>query len=511
MIRLIIILIITVTSTYSEEVASFTRDVLAMPNKSDSTNGSFSKEVFAISSSKNSTIPTAKELSLYIDSTDNDSTKILQSQSGVTLKATSIDLLTAVGLLSDAAGFKLRVDTVLDRTVSVDIENQSLPDALGKLITENGYNWSFDHNTIVVNGTHEPRDKHKPVLHVIGGNDYRIFTINYPRIVRRGKGSAVVSVTTNESGEVGNVRLSNEDEVKFWEELKQQITAIAGDNAKLTINTLAGSIYLKADRETLNTVQQFLELVVPASLRQVEITARIYDVKLNDDNALGIDWTNISGSVNIGGTNLNLSANTKNIPQNNSDTKASTTGINLLTEGGNFNVVVDALKEQGNIQVLSQPKILTLNNQPALVKIGTDIPYFSVTQTTDANTGDKEKTEEVTVITSGVILSVTPQISADARITLGIDPIITEYLSSVTSQNGSTAPIVEVKQSSSIVTIHDRETIVISGLIHTKLHKISRKVPLLGDIPIIGALFSWHYEQKEKRELVIFITPKILN
>ncbi len=108
-------------------------------------------------------------------------------------------------------------------------------------------------------------------------------------------------------------------------------------------------------------------------------------------------------------------------------------------------------------------------------------------------------------------MSVTPQISDDGWIMLDVSPIITRLTDIVTSQQGSTAPVLEVKQSTSLVRIRDGEMVIISGLIQDQVSKTERKVPILGDIPWLGALFRATYEVTAKTELVIFITPRILS
>jgi type II secretory pathway component GspD/PulD (secretin) len=110
----------------------------------------------------------------------------------------------------------------------------------------------------------------------------------------------------------------------------------------------------------------------------------------------------------------------------------------------------------------------------------------------------------------GVVLSVTPQISEDRWITLGIDPMISDLIQTVVSQNGSSAPVIDVKQSSSLVRLQDRTTVRISGLLQTKHSQFTRKIPILGQIPLIKYLFQWTYSKDVRKELVIFITPRII-
>jgi len=173
-------------------------------------------------------------------------------------------------------------------------------------------------------------------------------------------------------------------------------------------------------------------------------------------------------------------------------------------------MIIDALKEQGEVRTVSQPRVVTINNQPALVKVGTDMPFFSASVTVNPTTSVREVQEAVRVITVGVVLSVTPQISGDGWVTLGIDPLISDLVSTEISQNGSTAPVVDVKQSSALVRLKDRQTVRISGLLQSKKNVVERKVPLLGDIPLLKYLFKWKYSRVVKKELIIFITPRIL-
>ena len=305
------------------------------------------------------------------------------------------------------------------------------------------------------------------------------------------------------------MQLSSGDELVFWTELESQMKALMSTTANLVINKTAGVIVARDDTGRLDAVERFLREVVPAAVRQVEITARIYEVTLNDDQSLGVDWTQVAGSFTSGGEAYEGSVGTALIKPSPS-MKLATLGMDFGKSDGRMALVVKALREQGDIRSVSQPRVMTLNNQPALVKVGTDMPYFSATITTDAATGARTVNEETKIVTVGIILAVTPQISADGWIALGIDPIVSSLAGTATSQYGSTAPIIDIKQSSSLVRLRDRETVRISGLLQTSEEETVRKVPLLGEIPILGAAFRWTYKAKVRKELVIFITPRIL-
>jgi MSHA biogenesis protein MshL len=246
--------------------------------------------------------------------------------------------------------------------------------------------------------------------------------------------------------------------------------------------------------------------------RQVEIEAKLYDVTLRDQFQFGIDWQRLAvafgGAFTMGG-NMIYAAPANGVRPD-------------LTSGliGNFSnaktdVTIKALQEQGDVEVISQPRLRVLNNQTALIKVGTDTPFFtkSVTFIPSGGLGSTTAIEqdEYQLVTIGTILSITPQISSNNIITLDVSPVITSLANTRVSPSGSTtAPEIDIKQASSIIRLMDGETVVLGGLIQNSSVKNSRKVPLLSDIPWLGQLFTGRLNSKEKRELVIFLTPRIV-
>jgi type II secretory pathway component GspD/PulD (secretin) len=203
----------------------------------------------------------------------------------------------------------------------------------------------------------------------------------------------------------------------------------------------------------------------------------------------------------------------------------------------NFNTAaaVNALKQQGTVEVISTPRLRTMNNQTALIKVGEEVPFFStsVNFVPGTSTGSTVPIQqsEVTSITVGTILSITPQISSDDFVTLDISPVLTSLKAIVVqpSANGSsgggggssggssgsgggstTAPDLDTKQASTLVRVHDANTVVIGGLIQTQKPHNDTKIPFLGDIPFLGRLFTGTYRFNQKVELVIFVTPHII-
>jgi type IV pilus assembly protein PilQ len=189
------------------------------------------------------------------------------------------------------------------------------------------------------------------------------------------------------------------------------------------------------------------------------------------------------------------------------------TGVNLantafgaLTFGritNNFilNATLTAAATEGKAKVLSEPKIATLNNQAATINVTTQTPY---TTSNVAATGAQSIT--VTYVTTGIKLTVTPSINADGRITLNINPDVSQPSAAAPGA----APAIDSRNALTTVLVRDGETIVIGGLISDSFRDTIAKVPFLGDIPILGWLFKKKTKTRVRVELLIFVTTRIL-
>ncbi len=173
-------------------------------------------------------------------------------------------------------------------------------------------------------------------------------------------------------------------------------------------------------------------------------------------------------------------------------------------------VFLDAVAEQGQVNVLSTPKISTLNNQKAIIRIGTQDVFFQSVVIPATTTTAPVTTFSPQTITEGIILSVTPQVGRDGRITLAIHPSISEKTGEAVAPDGNTAPIIEIREANTILSVGDGETVFIGGLMQDRVTERVRSVPFFGDIPFLGALFRNTVQEKKKSELVILLTPHVI-
>ena len=314
------------------------------------------------------------------------------------------------------------------------------------------------------------------------------------------------------------MNLSLKNQIEFWKELEEQLKKLLTDKGKeaLAVNMTAGIVQVTDRPSALKRVQAYLDGLSHAVSRQVDIETKLYDVTLGDQFQWGVDWAQVVKSMGgafagIGSPFGNPFDLTRNVDPR-GGLSLSPQSITLLFSNQNTRVVVRALEEQGKVSVISQPRLRTLNNQTAIMKVGTDVPFFTqqTTLVTDVNTVQTSG-DQVSIITVGTVLAITPQISADGWISLDITPAITSLVEEKQSPSrNSSAPVLDIKQSSTIVRLRDGETIVLGGLIQNTSAKAERKIPLLGDIPFLGKLFQGKVNANQKKELVIFLTPTIV-
>jgi type IV pilus assembly protein PilQ len=278
--------------------------------------------------------------------------------------------------------------------------------------------------------------------------------------------------------------------------------------------------------------------------RQVLIEAKLVEVSLSNSLNYGIQWDYFSRDTGkfmgkdgtsyngtsvypvpaVGASAVNLTdLNNGNMHNLNgllgpgAGALGRGTGVNLpassvfgaltlgrITNNYFLNMTLTAAAAQGKVKVLSDPKIATLNNQPANINVTTSYPYVT---SNVASTG--VSTQKVEYVITGIKLSVTPTINADGRITLDINPDVSQPSASAAASITG-APAYDVRSAKTTVLVKDGETIVIGGLISDTVSDQIAKIPLLGDIPILGWLFRKKSKTRSRSELLIFVTPKIM-
>lgn len=294
------------------------------------------------------------------------------------------------------------------------------------------------------------------------------------------------------------------------------------NGVRLIVNPLAGTVLVRDRKPNLEKVGEYLELMRSRVERQVDLDVQVYSVEFTDDRLFAVNWDRVQAYVGqtawLASGNLTPAAlNT----QNNSFLTPFTLSFNRTNMAG----VIRAIEDQGKLKVLSKPRIRTMNQQAAHIKVIRTDPFFvSESDVTQSQSGNIV-TQNVTVnnVSTGTFVSITPQIADDGSVTLDIMPVVSTLLGTaefVQNQpnpaggsvpvTNATAPRLEVKQATSVVRVKDGDTVVMGGFINDQKQEGRKKIPVLGDIPLVGTLFTGMDDVSVRSELLIFVSPTVV-
>ncbi len=433
------------------------------------------------------------------------------------------------------ADLNLDIDSDISGKITMNAIDQTLPKILDRIESQADVTYFLEGDTLKVRAD-------KPYLHV--------YHVDYLNISRESGGKVSVSTeigatssginsTGGGSGGGGssnsenkaNSDIENESINEFWTTITLNIGGILGQeiNASsgarlvtgnnIIVNRESGIIAVRATSKQHKSIKGFIDQVVGSAQRQVLIEATIAEVQLSDSYQAGIDWSVVSetsgGVVTKGGVQDVIGGNLGSSPF----FQLATSGT---INGNPLNITLKALETFGDVKVLSSPKVMTLNNQTAILKVVDNEVYFNI----DVNvvpgsvTSNALTTVDTTVNTVpvGIVMAVTPFIDEGDAVTLNIRPTISRIIDFVDDPNPllaeqgvvSQIPVIQVREIETMLKVDDSETAVIGGLMQDQINKENRGVPILSSIPLLGALFSYTEENYVKSELVIFIRPVIV-
>lgn len=275
-----------------------------------------------------------------------------------------------------------------------------------------------------------------------------------------------------------------------------------------TIDKPIGLITVTAPRSLLEKIATYIENLKSELYRQVEIEAKIVEVTLNDDNTTGIDWAGLlQDTANGFSFSLDFQKLNPGYP--------SSYGRFLTLGNKSFNLFLDAIREQGSTDVIANPRISVMNGQPAMINIGQNVTYIdSVTSTT--NDGVVSYSVSTSSVMSGLGLAVIPTILNDNEVILSLTPVTSQLEEPIEYKTFGGAnqvglPKVKVREMTTLVRVKDGEMLVVGGLIDNSETTSAKKIPGLGDIPGVGKLFGKEGTAVQRKELIIFLKPRIIS
>jgi type II secretory pathway component GspD/PulD (secretin) len=325
------------------------------------------------------------------------------------------------------------------------------------------------------------------------------------------------SVDTTTAGAVNTTMIDFQQAQSYMDQFKK--------GPRLFADSVSGVIEVRDKRENVQEIAQYLEDLRHSLNRQVDLNVKVYSVEFTDGRELAIDWTKVA--ISAGNTLITASAllTPAGLPATVTGLVASPMSITVANS--RVGAVIKAIEEQGKLKILTQPRIRTMNHQPAIIKIQRTIPTFvSQSNLLQSQSGNAQGNNvQVNNTTVGTLLSITPQISKNKIVALDIIPVVSRliriesFTSPVLDTNGvattavqtnATAPVVDIRQCATLVKVNDQETIVMGGLIEDETVDTRKKIPILGDIPGLGVLFTGMVQAKVSRELVFFVSPTVV-
>ncbi len=414
----------------------------------------------------------------------------------------------------------LIIDPAVEGNITLIMQNTNLHSVLRRVERSYGYGYRYNQ----YDNTYEILPNNKVTTEVIH--------INYLHANRGGAGSTVSSngeiISSSSDGASsggftpsaggGDVssgsKINTTYDAKFWDELQIDLQMAFPESpdtiSKIVVNKMSGAVLITGYPKEIRKVKDYLRDIEHQLQKQVIIEAKILEITLSDEYNLGIQWEKIGGSFN-GSILKNVS-----LPSNN--TFGSSTFGNLIKFANrDFDAILNALSTQGNVSVLSSPRISSLNNQKAIIKVGSNEFFVTgVTSDTGGLGGGTSQGVKFTPFFQGISLDVIPQINDDKSVILYLKPSVSnieEVTKNVTVNNQpNSIPLAKstIRETDNVVSAENQQVIVIGGLMSSRTQETINRAPFLGRIPFLGVPFRNTDQQYTNTELVVLLKPTVI-
>ena len=400
------------------------------------------------------------------------------------LEIRDAEIRDVLRMLAEQFGLNMVISDKVTGKISVKFSNVSVEEAIDAIVTINGYAYSKK-GTVIKVTTPEEVEREAPIT--------KVFVLN----------NAVA------------------------EDLKPSLEKTLSSVGTIEVDKRSNALIVTDVPNVIETIKKLIK-ELDKETPQVLIEARIVETILTDSRALGINWQ-ISASATGTARPITFPFKAKTgggeyYPLSQPGSTSTDEVGDFPTDPGRgfpyavkddftfgtlsfseFQAVLEALEENSKTKVLSHPRLVTLNNQEAKILVGTRVPIPIYTFNEDTGTYEISGYEEEEV---GISLEVTPHVSPDGKIKMTLHPEV----SSITGYTGpnNERPIIDTREASTQVQLRDGETVVIGGLIKRNTIDTVNKVPLLGDIPILGWAFRHKDKTVESTDLLIFVTARIV-
>lgn len=451
-----------------------------------------------------------------------------------------------VGLVSEA-GVNVVAHPEIEGVISLDLKNVTVEEVLDVVRDVHGYEYRFQNGIYTI----YPRKLRTQIFHIdypdfkrVGVTDTSVLIGN----INSGNGNNNNNGRQNnnsggQGGDSANLlgqssqgedsgsssrgqgfspgsRVQTLNSTHFWPLLQQTLTGMIGgdqDGRFVMTNPLAGIVVVRALPVEISAVREFLEKSELSVQRQVILETKILEVQLNDQHATGINWSAVSGALSLQNVISGI-GNINDVLFNGDNTSevffGSALQVNDITK------LINLLDQQGEVSVLSSPRISTVNNQKAVIRVGSDeffVTGISNSTTASASTVTNTPEVELSSFFSGISLDVTPQIAEDGDVILHVHPIVSQVQDQLkefqVGDDNFSLPLAlrDIRESDSIVKASSGEVVVLGGLIQESSSGVDTRRSALGNVPILNIFFKHKEKSLRKTELVILMRPVVVD
>ncbi|MCD6281836.1 MAG: pilus (MSHA type) biogenesis protein MshL [Deltaproteobacteria bacterium] len=446
----------------------------------------------------------------------------------ITITAKDSDFRDVLNAIAHVAGLNLVIDSRLRSAVktnetkpeessgdiivpgvTVTLKNAPLKDALDDITRSINVFYQVDNKTLYIKGI-ESRIYHlnciasqKDVTVSVGGDVL-------------GSSTLAESSTSPLTGEFTIRDKKDTTSTDIYTQIQTTIKSMISPLGHFSLNRSIGLLEVTDRRSSLERIDTYLARVVKYYTSQVLIKARVLEVTLNDESQYGIDWSSIHG--NIGNYKFNPIRQNLKLPTGGSNPTPALEMI-ISSEKHGFDATINALEQFGKVKVLSDPRIRVINGQPALISMGESRSFIKhielTTTTTEGGTTITQPDVEISSIFDGIMLGVLPYIDFERNfVNMSITPIKSDLIELEEKKIGEdtyTLPRIALKEASTQVRVKSGDIVVLGGLLSKNIERNRKSIPILGDIPYLGYLFSQRDDVVKTKEMVILLEPIVLS
>jgi MSHA type pilus biogenesis protein MshL len=418
-----------------------------------------------------------------------------------------LKLFDALKNMAEASGRSLILGPgVEDGDVLLDVKDIPVSDALRRVLYPMGYGFKVSASDLL-----------------ILARDTRMFRLNLPPVTQ-----GFNTMTTNESSSAASnnqstgdgrmrvgakVRIENvSGGMSYWQDMEANVKNLMSPKGVLSLNKAAGVVVVTDTPRELDRIEAFLKEMNERSSQQIMVDVKVVEVELSKEHKLGIDWGVLLSGGDLKGLNVTTNFASENISSGNMMTfsaRAHQEGSGDSESG--VKAVLKALESFGRIEVVSQPRLMMLNNSVASIQVGETRSYVESTNIETTQGGATITSASLSEVHGGVTLQIMGSL-VEEDVFLNVTPVVStiDDIRTISLSGGSKleAPDTSMKTMSTFVRVQAGRTVAIGGLITHGRSKHQYGIPFLSRLPVLGRMFSYELRRDHRTELVIFMTPR---